>query len=144
MIAYRHKILLDKLRSRISSEDIQNAKTILFFAVMLGIMSFFGYWILGTINNGMKSQARVENMVAEVEKLEKENKLLKSERDSSISETEIEAQYRVLGYKKPGEQVYIINRAPASSSQSDELANNNEADQNKIPNWQIWLGLIFN
>jgi cell division protein FtsB len=144
MVTYRHKILLEKIRNKIRPEDIQSAKLVLLFVAMFGVISFFAFRIIETVNKGMESQSRVENIALQVEKLDKENRILKSERDSSISESEIEAQYRALGYKKPGEEIYIINREPTPTlTQTIDESVNNTAKKGP-ENWEKWVILIFN
>lgn len=143
MVTYRHKILLDKIRSRIRPEDVQNAKMVLLFVAMFSVISFFAIRIVETINKGFDAQSRVENIANHVQKLEKENTLLKAERDAAISESEIEAQYRALGFKKPGEEVYIVSKA-ATPTATEEPQKLTEAESSATPNWQVWLMLIFN
>lgn len=142
MVTYRHTILLNKIRNRIKPEDVQNAKMVLLFLSMFLVISFFAYRIVETVNGGLESQSKVENIAKQVERLEKENKFLKSERDAAISESEIEAQYRALGYKKPGEEVYIIskNLTPTPTSKVEIEAETTQ----KTPNWELWISLIFN
>lgn len=144
MVTYRHKILLDKIKLRIRPEDIKSAKIVLLFMAMFSVISFFGYRIIQTVNQGFESQKRVENIASQVEKLEKENVMLKSERDTAMSESEIEAQYRALGYKKPGEEVYIVSRTNAGNTENTSTETNTESTSTEIPNWQKWIMLIFN
>ncbi len=143
MVTYRHKILLEKIKSKVSPEDIQNAKMVMLFLGMFIVISFFAIRIVDTVNSGLASQARVENVAGQVEKLERENRLLKNDRDAAISESEVEAQYRALGYKKPGEEVYIINRistpAPIQEPQITQ-----ETEEIRQVNWELWIKAIFN
>lgn len=142
MVTYRHKILLDKIKLRIKPEDIQNAKMILLFVTMFSIISFFGYRIIQTVNQGFEASNRIENIQSQVQKLEKENVTLKEERDTALSESEIEAQYRALGYKKPGEEVYIVSRQTPTPTEAPSDVQTSKQDN--LSNWQKWLLLIFN
>jgi cell division protein FtsB len=143
MVTYRHKILFRNLRQKIKSEDIESLKLIGLFLAMLLVAGFFSFRILNTVSDGIETKERTENIQSQVGDLEKENKMLKSEREAALSESEVEAQYRALGYKKPGETIYIVSdqkNAPVSPTAAVMADSNAEQGAS---NWEKWLVVLF-
>lgn len=142
MVTSRHKIILSRLRGHIGPEELQHAKLIGVFFLMFGIISFFTAQIISSLNEGIDTSNRVETIEKQVARLEKENTQLESELNVALSETEIEAQYRALGYRKPDESVYIVNKNPIITPTPEIIEQTNESPY--VPNWQKWVLLIFN
>jgi hypothetical protein len=142
MIVPRHKILLKRLNGFLSETDFANIRMAAVCIIMFLIFGFFAYQIYQTVDQGLQAENRVQTIAKQVALLEKENKLLQARRDIAMSESEIEAQFRALGYQKPGEEVYIVNRQDFI----EENTSNNEdgnLERDNI-NYILWLNLIFN
>lgn len=144
MITYRHKIIWNRLRNRLKTEDIEGIKLTGLFITLFFVIGFFGYSILNVISEGYETEKRLKLLESQLAELELENKILKKERDASLSDTELEARYRELGYKKPGETVFIVYKnnsvitvTPTPTPQPDE------GDSSRMDNWQKWLIKIF-
>jgi len=145
MVTYRHKILLRNLRDRLRKDDIENIKLILLFLAVFGIASFFIVRILETVNKGLEAQQRTEIVARQVEELENENKFLKSQKEAALSDSELEAQYRALGYKKQNETVYIVakNATTPTLEVTPVAGLNGEQEKNELHNWQKWFLKLF-
>ena len=146
MIVYRHKIWFKNIRKTFADGDFENIKMVALFLATLGVMTFFSFRIVETLNQGIEAQSRTEKIETQVAQLEKENQFLKSQKDIAMSDAEIEAQYRALGNKKPGESVYIVSKvAPSLSASQDFLAeeSSSETSKSEEPNWQKWFIVIF-
>lgn len=143
MVTYRHKILWNRLRNKVRDEDIEGIKLAGLFIALLFIIGFFGYRILNTISSGHEAEQRIQNMKSQLSKLESDNKVLKLEKETALSDSELEAQYRSLGYKKIGETVYLIDRdSLLTNTPTPSLAP--EEPKYKLKNWEKWFLKIFN
>jgi len=143
MVTYRHKILLKNLRDRLKADDVENIKLILLFLGIFAIAFFFSLRILNTVNQGLEAQKRTDTVASQVEELEKENKILRSQKDAALSDSELEAQFRALGYKKPNETVYIVAKkgpTPQVEVPTEPVA---DAKAPEMENWQKWLIKLF-
>ena len=142
MVTYRHKILWNRLRNKVRDEDIEGIKLAGLFIALLFIIGFFGYRILNTISSGLEAEQRIQNIESQLSKLESDNKVLKLEKEAALSDSELEAQYRSLGYKKSGETVYLIHRdSLPTNTPTPSLAP--EESKYKLQNWEKWFLKIF-
>lgn len=143
MVTYRHKILLRNLRDRLKEDDVENIKLILLFLGIFAIAFFFSFRILNTVNQGLEAQKRTDTVASQVEELEKENKILKSQKDAALSDSELEAQYRALGYKKPNETIYIVAKRGPTPQVDATVQPTPEQKAPEMENWQKWLIKLF-
>jgi cell division protein FtsB len=146
MIVYKHKIWLRSAQSFVESKHFSSLKLIGLFIGLFGVVLIFGLKITSTINKGLETQRRTDQIAAEVKALEKENQELAHTRDLYKSDAEIEAQYRELeNKKKPGESVYIVS-IPDKKTEDSSTAQTEQSAQDsaeKLTNWEVWLTKIF-
>lgn len=137
--------MLANIVYKLKKSDVENIKLVLFFITILGITLFFIVRILDTVNKGLEAQKRTEIIARQVEELENQNKFLKTQKEKALSDSEIEAQYRALGYKKEDEKVYIVIKngiTPTMEATSDP-SNHDIQEGNKLYNWERWLIKLF-
>ncbi|GIW57377.1 MAG: hypothetical protein KatS3mg083_322 [Candidatus Dojkabacteria bacterium] len=70
------------------------------------------------------------------------NKILKKEAEAVSNDSEVEVLYRSLGYKKPGEEIYLIEKPNPTLTPTPTSEQNNEQNLDRS-NWQTWLMLLF-
>lgn len=145
MVVYRHKLWLKNIRSSFADRDFENLKMVALFIATLGIMSFFSIRIVDTLNQGVQAEQRTALVEKQVSQLEKENEILKAQKEIAVSDSEIEAQYRALGHKKPGESIYIVSKEDLAGIKevNAEAVKSTDSQKSQDPNWQKWLLLIF-
>lgn len=142
MIVYRHKIIWNRLKNRLKTEDVESIKLIGLFVALFFIIVFFGYRILNTVSKGYETEQRLKLLESQLMELEWENKVLKQERDASLSEKELESQYRALGYKKPGETVFLVYKdSPATTATPTPQID--QETSSKMENWKKWIIKMF-
>ncbi len=142
MIIYRHNLILKRIRSKLGQSEIETFKLLGLFIVLFLVISFFGTRILNTLEQGYQYENRLRLLYQQVHKLENENKILRKEAEVVSNDAEVEVLYRSLGYKKPGEQIYLIEK-PTPTVTSTPASDQSDPENVDRQNWQTWLMLLF-
>jgi cell division protein FtsB len=142
MIVYRHNLLWKRLRAKIGTNEIEPLKLLGWFLVFFFIISFFGMRLLNSLEEGYQAENRLQLLYQQVNELENENRILRKENEAIASESETESLYRSLGYKKPGEAIYLIEK-PNPTVLPTPASGQYDKENTARSNWQTWFMLLF-
>lgn len=143
MIVNRHRLFLEKMGLNFQDFSLENVKVIGVFFTTFIITAFFGYQMISAINKGIETRSRTEVVSRQVKSLEEQNAKLILERDRAKSDTEVESQLRALGYKRPGDKVFIVTD---EATPTPEISPDNEIESSKVadePPWVQWSNILF-
>jgi cell division protein FtsB len=123
----------------------QNFRTIITFLFFIAGITI----VIVTIVFVVKEKKRAHVIQDEIYALEQEKKQYEHENvdlEDKIaylkSEQSYEKEAKKLNYKKPGEQVVIIQRTPNTFEENDK-DNDSETEEKNINHYQVWLNYFF-